>query len=116
MSGEEENKITSTEKSVKIKDPKRVELGKRLAKISKEAKARKKLERESAKNQKIEMIDFKYVVGGVAVLAGIFGIYVSYKKDKRETKQEQRFEKVEEKIEEQENVYISRKNKCLENL
>ena len=35
MSGEEENKITSIEKSVKIKDPKRVELGKRLAKISK---------------------------------------------------------------------------------
>ena len=41
MSGEEENKRTSTEKSVKIKDLKRVELGKRLAKISKEAKERK---------------------------------------------------------------------------
>ena len=69
---EEENKITSSEKSVKIKDPKRVELG-------------KKLERESAKS-KIEMIDFKYVVGGVAILGGIFGIYFAYKKDKREIK------------------------------
>ena len=115
MSVKEENKITSTEKSVKIKDPRRVELGKRLARISKEAKARKAKERESAKNQKMEMIDFKYIVGGVAVLAGIFGIYFSWKKDKRETKQEQRFEKVEEKIEEQQEN-VSRKNKCLENL
>ena len=37
----EAEKITSVEKSVKIKDPKRVELGKRLGKISKEAKERK---------------------------------------------------------------------------
>ena len=90
MSGEEENKITSTEKSVKIKDPRKVELGKRLAKISKEAKARKKLERESAKDQKMEMIDFKYIVGGVAILGGIFGIYFAYRKDKREIKEEKK--------------------------
>ena len=79
---EEENKITSSEKYVKIKDPKRVQLGKKLGKISKQAKQRKKLERESAKS-KLEMIDFKYVVGGVAILGGIFGIYFAYKKDKR---------------------------------
>ena len=38
---EEENKITTVEKTVKVKDPRKVELGKRLAKISKEAKERK---------------------------------------------------------------------------
>ena len=37
---EEENKIT-VEKTVKEKDPRKVELGKRLAKISREAKERK---------------------------------------------------------------------------
>ena len=111
---EEENKITSSEKSFKIKDPKRVELGKRLAKISKEVKARKKLERESAKS-KIEMIDFKYVVGGVAILGGIFGIYFAYKKDKRETKEEKRFEEEENKLETKENKFEKRKG-CLENL
>ena len=107
MSGEEE-KITSIEKSVKVKDPRKVELGKRLSKISKEAKARKKLERESAKS-KIEMIDFKYVVGGVAILGGIFGIYFAYKKDKREIKEEKIMEK-EIKFKEEE------KRNCLEHL
>ena len=41
---EEDNKITSVVKTEK--NPKRVEQGKRLAVISKEAKERKKLERE----------------------------------------------------------------------
>ena len=34
----EEEKITTVEKTVKVKDPRKVELGKRLAKISKETK------------------------------------------------------------------------------
>ena len=41
---ENENKITrltENDKSVKVKDPRKVEMGKRLAKISKEAKERK---------------------------------------------------------------------------
>ena len=38
----EENKITTVEKSEKVKDPRKVELGKRLGKISKEAKECKK--------------------------------------------------------------------------
>ena len=37
----EEEKITAVEKSVKIKDPRRVEMGKRLGKNSKEAKEHK---------------------------------------------------------------------------
>ena len=42
-------KVTAVEKSdnVKAKDPRKVELGKRLAKISKEAKERKARQREA---------------------------------------------------------------------
>ena len=40
MNGEE-GKITSVEKSVRIEDPKRVEMGKRLAKISKQKKEKR---------------------------------------------------------------------------
>ena len=90
MSNEEnkissENKITTVEKTAKVKDPRRVELGKRLAKISREAKERKARQRESAKR---EYIDFKYIVGGVAIFAGFIGIYFAYKKDKREIREE----------------------------
>ena len=46
----EENKITTVEKSAKVKDPRKVELGKRLAKISREAKERKARQREVKKN------------------------------------------------------------------
>ena len=45
---EEEPKITSIVKTPIVKDPGRVAAGKRLAAISKEAKERKKLERENA--------------------------------------------------------------------
>ena len=76
----------------------RVELGKKLGKISKQAKERKRLERESAKS-KINYFEFKYVVGGVTILGGIFGIYFAYKKDKREIKEEKKFEEEENKLE-----------------
>ena len=45
---EEEPKITTTEK---VKNPKRVEQGKRLAVISKEAKARKAAERKKSRRR-----------------------------------------------------------------
>ena len=114
---EEENKITTVEKTVKVKDPRKVELGKRLAKISKEAKLRKKqrleMEAEREKNQIFNYIHFKYVVGGVTILGGLFGLYFAYKRDKREIKEEKLFEK-----EEKENKIIKTKqNKCnIENL
>ena len=54
-------------------------------------------------------IDFKYVVGGVSLFAGLVTIYFALKKDRREVKEEKREEnnKVLEKQE---------KTKCLENL
>ena len=114
MNGEEENKITSTEKSVKIKDPKRVELGKRLAKISKEAKARKAKERENASKTKREMLDylnFNYFVGGVTLVAAVVGLYFTWKKDEREIKKE----KENKEIKEEKKEFVSKK-RCLENL
>ena len=38
---EQSTEITTVEKTEKVKDPRKVELGKRLAKISREAKERK---------------------------------------------------------------------------
>ena len=79
----EENKITTVEKTVKVKDPRKVELGKRLAKISREAKLCKKqrLQMEEERNKEIlDYVDFRYVVGG---------LYFAYKKDKREIIEEE---------------------------
>ena len=42
----EEPKVITAPKTEKVKDPRRVELGKRLGAISKEAKARKARERQ----------------------------------------------------------------------
>ena len=91
MTTVEENKITSSEKT---KDPRKVELGKRLAKISREAKERKRKLRESTekKQQFSEYIDFKYTVGGITILGGLIGIYFAFKRDKREVREEKLLE------------------------
>ena len=71
-----------------------MELGKRLAKISKEAKERKARQRESEreqlerseKNEAEEInriVDFRYIVGGVTIVAALGGLYYAYKSDKR---------------------------------
>ena len=106
MSQEKENKIT-VEKP-KQKDPRKVEMGKRLAKISKEAKEIKiKIKMRELENQKeiLDYIDFKYVVGGVTILGGIFGLYFAFKRDKREIRDE-KFEEKQE-MEKEENVLVS---------
>ena len=74
-----ENKITTVEKSAKVKDPRKVELAKRLAKISKEAKERKARLREE-KKEILDYINFRYVVGGVTLIAMVGGLYFAYKK------------------------------------
>ena len=99
-------KITSVkqqavEKSEKAKDPRKVELGKKLAKISKEAKERHKAQREQRKQSEVELerkvdrddrslveeingyVDFRYIVGGVTIVAALGGLYYTYKSDKR---------------------------------
>ena len=79
-------------KTIKVKDPRKVELGKRLAKISKRAKECKKRLREVEKRSKeiFNTIDFKYVVGGVTILGGIAGLYFAFKRDKREIEEEEK--------------------------
>ena len=97
------DKVTAVEKSeaVKVKDPWKVELGKRLAKISREAKERKARQREDArkqsevKNEERELTDYvdfgpsalRYFIGGVTFVAALGGLYFAYKKDKREEKE-----------------------------
>ena len=99
------NKITAVEKSEKTertKDPRKVELGKKLAKISKEAKERKARHREAIREKseaelerKVDRddrslaeeindyVDFRYIVGGVTIVAALGGLYYAYKSDKR---------------------------------
>ena len=72
----EEAKITSVEK---VKDPKRVEAGKRLAAMSKQAKDKKAVERLTQRMTidgfQIPSVDPLAVVG----LVGVVGIVVYYK-------------------------------------
>ena len=84
----ESPRITSVEK---VKDPKRVEAGKRLAAMSKQAKDKKAVERLSQRMSidefQIPTVDPLAVVG----LVGVVGVVVYYKYfsgDKSETKSE----------------------------
>ena len=80
---EEEPKITTT--TQKVKNPKRVEQGKRLAAISKEAKARKAEERKKAE----EDSNLLYVTVGVLGVTGLgYGVYNFFGK-KEEPQQQQ---------------------------
>ena len=70
---EDGSKVTTTEK---VKNPKRVEQGKRLAAISKEAKARKAEERKKAEAECIENSNLLYVTVGVLGVTGLgYGVY-----------------------------------------
>ena len=81
-------KVTAVEK------PRKVKLGKRLAKISREAKERKARQRKEAETEAVnqreitDYIDFKYFIGGVGLVVALGGLYCSYKKDKREIREE----------------------------
>ena len=83
-------KITKVEKSEKIKDPRKVEAGKRLAVISREAKKRKARKRsavvKSEQREISDYIDYRYFIGGVGVVAAVGGLYFAYKRDNREEK------------------------------
>ena len=95
------DKVTAVEKSEKTKDPRKVELGKKLAKISKEAKERKArqrkaqceaVERELDRDEHSftkeinDYVDFRFIVGGVTIVAALGGLYYAYKSDKRSAK------------------------------
>ena len=64
---EQQPKITTVEK---VKNPKRVEQGKRLAAISREAKARKAAERAKV-DECVENANIFYLAVGTAAVAGL---------------------------------------------
>ena len=73
-----DGKITAEVKTQKIKDPRRVEQGKRLAAISREEKEAKRKVRERAEVNKenIENADMLYLTVGAAAVGGLaYGAY-----------------------------------------
>ena len=72
----EEPKITSIVKTEK--NPGRVAAGKRLAAISKEAKERKKLERENAVKESLNNDNNDMIVGGLVVATVLVGAVVYF--------------------------------------
>ena len=91
---EPQPKVTS-EVKVKVKDPRRVAQGKRLAQISREAKARKAREREMSIRkegvEKCEKESYSYtllpVIAGVLVVGGGYYFY-QRKKDQQPDNEE----------------------------
>ena len=86
----------------KVKNPKRVEQGKRLAAISKEAKARKAEERKKAEAECTGNANLLYVSVGVLGVVGLwYGVYNFL--CKQEQPQQQQQEKVEKQPEKKNN-------------
>ena len=90
----EEPKIATVEKveipEQKVKNPGRVAAGKRLAAISKEAKARKAEERKKAEEECIENSNLLYVTVGVLGVIGLgYGVYhFLFKQEPQEQEQQ----------------------------
>lgn len=73
--------ITSTEKT-KIKDPKRVEAGKRLAAISKAAKERKMREKVVSEKED-DGISYGYIIGTIGVVIAAGSLYYAMKQNQQ---------------------------------
>ena len=105
----EEHIMTTVEKvkipEQKVKNPKRVEQGKRLAAISKEAKARKAAERKKSEEECTGNSNLLYVSVGALGVAGLgYGIYNFLCKEGEPQQQgEPQQEKVEKKPEKKNN-------------
>ena len=101
---EEQPKITTVKK---LKDPRRVEAGKRLAEISKRAKEdklRKRIESENEQRSKEEgwSISYGHMLGLVGTACAIGALYYARRSDNREAK------RLEATREEPEHVVINR--------
>ena len=79
--GEEEPKVITAPETEKVKDLRRVELGKRLGAISKEAKARKARERQEQQQQESETLSYLLLVPVIVIGAVAFGGYRYWFKD-----------------------------------
>ena len=104
----EEPKLAAVEKveipEQKVKNPGRVAAGKRLAEISKEAKARKAAERKKAEAECIENSNILYVTVGVLGLVGLgYGVYNFLCKQEPQQQEEPQQGKVEKQPEKKNN-------------
>ena len=83
----EEPKITTVEK---VKDPKRVAQGKRLAAISREAKAKKARERQEHSEQQegSGILPYFVLFSFIVIASGAFGGYCYLKKEEEPVKEE----------------------------
>ena len=72
---EERRKVITATKVEKVKDPRRVELGKRLGAISREAKERKARERQQQQQQESKTSSYLLRVPVIAIGAVAFGGY-----------------------------------------
>ena len=80
-----ENTITNPEKTERPKNPKRVELGKRLAAISREAKERKRQEREKfleSEDPQESEDQGKIILLGIGVIGAAFLAYKFFSNSK----------------------------------
>ncbi len=82
-----ESETIVTAPATKAKNPKRVAQGKRLAEISKAAKAKKKLmmEEEERRESNVGM-NYKFVFGLIGIGVGVAGLYLVY--SRKNTSQE----------------------------
>ena len=87
----EEPKMTTVEKpEQKVKNPGRVAAGRRLAAISKEAKARKAEERKKLEEECTGDANLLYVSVGVLGVVGLgYGVYNFFCKKEEEPQQQQ---------------------------
>ena len=96
----EEPKMTTIEKpEQKIKNPGRVAAGRRLAAISKEAKARKAEERKKAEEECTGNSNLLYVSVGVLGVVGLgYGVYNFLCKGPKQQEQPQQQQPQQEKV------------------
>ena len=93
-----ETKITSAEKE-RVKDPRRVEQGKKLAAISREAKERKARERteqqrETEAETKSESFNpYMMIVSVIGIVCGRYYLYSLYRPNEKEEREETQEEK-----------------------
>ena len=99
---EEKPKVITATKVEKVKDPRRVELGKRLGAISRKAKERKARERQQQQQQESETSSYLLLVPVIVIGAVAFGGYrywfESNVKEKEPVKEEEPIRKEDNRI------------------